>query len=128
MGTAVAQRATTAVKLKPIAEVVIQMRGHIYDAKGLATRANNHQLQAGQKLLHLRRRIEAGEEGEVEWWDWFEANMEENRKTCEKLMKIAGAEDPEAALLEQREQERVATTKHREKKALEMTVIFQARA
>jgi hypothetical protein len=96
MSTAVAKRATTAVKFVPIADVVVQI---LYDAKTLQGRANKHRVQAGQKLLELRQRIEAGEEGDVAWWDWFETqDIVRSRKDAEKLMRIASAEDPEAAL------------------------------
>jgi hypothetical protein len=65
MGTAVAKRTATAVKLKPIADVVVQIRGHLYDANNAEARCIKHRLAAGQKLLSLRQRIEAGEEGDV---------------------------------------------------------------
>ena len=73
MGNSVAKRTTTTVKrLPPIAEVVVEIRGHFYDAASLEERADSQRLQAAQKLLSLRQRIEAGEEGDVAWWDWFE--------------------------------------------------------
>jgi hypothetical protein len=117
MSTAVAKRAVTAVKLKPIADVVVQIRGHLYDALTLEGRANKHRVAAGQKLLSLRQRIEAGEEGDVAWWDWFEKqDIGRSRKDCEKLMRIASADDPEAALEDERERVRLAVAKSREKK------------
>ena len=63
MGTAVAKRTATAVKLKPIADVVRQIKTHIYDANNAEGRCVKHRLQAGQLLLQLRERIESGEAG-----------------------------------------------------------------
>jgi hypothetical protein len=87
------------VQSQPIQHLLVEIRGHIYDAKGLQTRANNHTLEASKKMLWLRKRIEDGEEGNVTWWEWFENQPEDSicsRKYAEKLLKIAGAEDPEA--------------------------------
>jgi hypothetical protein len=50
MSNAVAKRTAT-IKLKPIAAVVVQIRGHLYDATTLQGRANKHRVHAGQKLL-----------------------------------------------------------------------------
>ena len=76
MGNSVAKRTTTTVKrLPPIAEVVVEVHaGHFYDAASLEERADSQRLRAAQKLLSLRQRIEAGEEGDVAWWDWFESS------------------------------------------------------
>ena len=99
MGSIAKRTTTTLKRMPPIADVVIQIRGHFYEATTLQARADKHRLQAGQKLLSLRQRIEAGEEGDVAWWDWFETqDMGRGRKDCERLMRIASAEDPEAAL------------------------------
>jgi hypothetical protein len=100
MGRSVAKRPTTTLKrIPPIADVVRQIKTHIEDAAAAETTVIKHRLAAGQLLLQLRRRIEAGEEGDVAWWDWFEKqDMGRGRKDCERLMRIASAEDPEAAL------------------------------
>ena len=117
MGTAVAKRTATAVKLKPIADVVRQIKTHIYDANNAEVRCVKHRLQAGQLLLQLRERIESGEAGNgINWWEWCEQHVERSRKDCEKLMRIASADDPEAALVEDREKTRLAVAKHRETK------------
>jgi hypothetical protein len=49
-------------------------------------------LAAGAQLLALRARIEAGECGDVDWWEWFDANVRHSRKDAEKLMRIAEAD------------------------------------
>ena len=126
MGTAVAKRTATAVKLKPIADVVRQIKTHIYDANNAEARCVKHRLQAGQLLLQLRERIESGEAGNgINWWEWCEQHIERSRKDCETLLRIANAPDPEAAALGDRERVRLAVAKHRERKAAEPPVNSQ---
>lgn len=127
MGTAVAKRTATAVKLKPIADVVRQIKTHIYDANNAEARCVKHRLQAGQLLLQLRERIESGEAGNgINWWEWCEQHIERSRKDCETLLRIANAADPEAAALGDRERVRLAVAKHRERKAAEPPVTVTA--
>jgi hypothetical protein len=66
-------------------------------ADGLAFKAYRARLCAAQVLLELRGRVEAGEAGEITWWAWFESHSNRSRKDAEKLLVIAGADDPEAA-------------------------------
>ena len=106
MTTALAKRTATAVKLVPIAEVVAKIKGRIDDAAAAEATVIEHRLAAGQLLLHLRERIEAGEQGDVAWWDWFEANIERSRKDCERLMRMASSPDPDAALADERAKDR----------------------
>jgi hypothetical protein len=73
-------------------------------------------VRAGQLLLVMRRRVEAGEAGNVTWWDWFEQHCVRSRKDAERVMRLAKAEDPEAAGLEERTKTREAVAKHRQGK------------
>jgi hypothetical protein len=68
MGSSIAKRTTTAAREKPIAEVVVEIRRHLHGAACAEARRIKHRLAAGQLLLRLRQRIEAGEEGDVAWW------------------------------------------------------------
>ena len=121
MGTAVAKRTATAVRRKPIADVVRQIKTHIYDATTLEGRADKHRLQAGHLLLQLRQRIESGEEGnDLAWWPWCEKHIERSRSDCKRLMEIAAADDPEQALEDERERVRKAVAKNREKTKAEL--------
>ena len=104
--TSIANRTATAVVEKPIAEVVVEIRRQLLDADRAEVRRNQHRLAAGQLLLRLRQRIEAGEDGDIAWWDWFEENIERSRKDGERLMRIASAEDPKAALEVERAKDR----------------------
>jgi len=98
MGSSIAKRTATAVVEKPIPEVVVEIRRQLLDADRAEVSCNQRRLAAAQLLLRLRERIEAGQEGAVNWWEWCAVNIERSRKDCERLMRIASAEGPEAAL------------------------------
>jgi hypothetical protein len=121
MGTAVAKSESTAVKHRyTLDELVIQINGHMYDANNAIARANRLRLKVGMKLLELRERVEAGEAGEISWWDWFEQRRVDgpfllrSRKDAERLMRIARAEDPESALEEDNAKARERMRKQRD--------------
>src|SRR5262245_52365929 len=99
MRKALAKREPNAVQHRyTIDELVTQIRGHVYDAKTLIGRANRHRVQAGQKLVEIRTRVEAGEVGEISWWDWFEqSKLGHSRSDAEKLLRLAAADDPDQA-------------------------------
>jgi hypothetical protein len=77
-------------------------RRHVLDGK-----IEDLQLRCGQKLLEMRRRIEAGEVGDqaaIDWWGWYaDAVPGISRKQAERWMAIAAADDPQAAAVEYRE-------------------------
>jgi hypothetical protein len=66
---------------------------------GLAVEADNqassHRLDAARMLLELRRRVE--ENLQDNWWEWCEGRFTHSRKDIEKLLRLARADDPEAA-------------------------------
>jgi hypothetical protein len=78
--------------------------------------AANARLYAGLVLVELRRRVEAGEAGEVTWWAWYKEHFTRSRKDAEKLLKLAGAEDPEAAAEAARAKNADEAKKSRDKK------------
>jgi hypothetical protein len=108
------------VQQQPIQSLVVEIRGHLCDAANAEVRFNKLRLQAGQKLLQLRKRVEAGEVGDVTWWGWFEGQGLGSRSNAEKLLRMAAADDPEAALEheQQRVREAVARTAAKKKAAL----------
>lgn len=65
-------------------------------------------LQGGKLLLALRNRIEAGEAGEnVNWWRWYTiSGFYRTRKDAEKVMRMARADDPQAAVVQERTETR----------------------
>jgi hypothetical protein len=54
-------------------------------------------LECGTELLALRARIEAGEAGEVRWWNWYKQKFTRSRADAEKIMAIASSMNPELA-------------------------------
>ncbi len=78
-------------------------------------RAHRARVRCGHLLLALRVRIEAGEAGDVAWWDWYKANIVRSRRDAEKVMKIARDADPEGAAEAERANNREATAKKRAK-------------
>jgi hypothetical protein len=61
--------------------------------------SHHHRLDAGRLLLELRARVEAEGGG---WWKWQEGKFDRSRKDMEKLMRMASAEEPEAAVQAER--------------------------
>lgn len=60
---------------------------------------HHHRLDAGRMLLELRTRVEA--EG-GDWWKWQIGKFDRSRKDMERLLRLASAEDPEAAVEDER--------------------------
>jgi hypothetical protein len=54
-------------------------------------------VECGELLLELRKRIEGGELGKIEWWAWYGENFTRSRRDAERVMELASQEDPEAA-------------------------------
>ena len=81
----------------PLDDLVIRIRGHVFDAGCANQTEAKYVLQAGWRLLELRKRVEAGEAGDVGWWEYFETKFAghiKSRKYAEKLMRWAQANDP----------------------------------
>ena len=57
----------------------------------------DRRIQLGLDLLEARARVEAGEEGDVTWWEWFESKFTQSRRDAERVMQIASAENPQGA-------------------------------
>ncbi len=98
------------VKLEPsLDDLVIKIRGHVFDAGRLQETQKKHVFQAGLRLLELRQRVEAGEAGEIGWWEYFDTKFVgfiSNRKHAERVMRWARADDPDAAIEAKRENDR----------------------
>jgi hypothetical protein len=78
-------------------------------------KAYRARIAAGQLLIALRKRIEAGEAGAgVNWWEWYASKFVRSRKDGEKVMRLAAADDPEAAAEEERAETRERVAAHRE--------------
>lgn len=69
-----------------------------------------HRLEAGTMLVALRKRVEA--EGR-DWWQFANDHFDRSRKDIEKLMRIASADDPEAAAAKERDDAKARMAKSR---------------
>jgi hypothetical protein len=89
------------IESKPptLSEAVAQIKEALASEKIARGKAKNHRLQAALMLLALKQRIDRGEAGKrTRWWQWFKSSgLGFARSTAEKLLRIAGSDDPEAA-------------------------------
>jgi hypothetical protein len=72
--------------------------------------AGRHRLRAGQHLVEARKHVPPGE-----WIVWCNANIKRGQRDIQRLMKIAGADDPDAALDQERATNRAAQAASRAK-------------
>jgi hypothetical protein len=82
------------------------------------TKAKDARLAVAMELRALKERIENGENGDIcaiDWWGWYESKFRRSRSEAEKLLAIAGADDPPAALERVREQSNARKKTYRER-------------
>ncbi len=81
-----------------IKEMVDEIHKQFAAALDAGKKADRARIHAGRLLIALRKRIEGGEVGEnVNWWKWYEENFARSRRDANRCMKLANAENPEAA-------------------------------
>ena len=68
-----------------------------------AEKSDDHTIELGKHLRELRRLIEAGAVGEVNWYAWVEENVKLRKSQLCVLMRIAEAPDSRAEAVRQRE-------------------------
>lgn len=90
----------------------IQINRYIALSLRADANAESYRRSAGHKLIRVRPRIPEGE-----WEAWCSANIRRSQGDIRKLMKLAGAEDPEAAVEEERSRNREAQQRSRAKRA-----------
>jgi hypothetical protein len=101
--------------IKEIIDAIHEQFG-LADAAG--KRADRARINAGMMLNDLRKRVEAGEVGEnIDWWEWYDDRFVRSRKDARKVMNLASAEDPDAALAAEQEANREAKARERQKGA-----------
>ena len=83
-------------------------------AESCARKVEEHRLAAGLQLIEARKRVEAGEAGQIGWHDWVRANIKRTLRDVQKVMAIARAPDPEKKLVEERDRVREQVRRHRE--------------
>ena len=78
-----------------------------------AEKSDAHTIKVAEHLRELRRLIEAGAVGEVNWYTWARENVRLKKARLCALMRIAEASDPRAEAVHQREMNARHQTKYR---------------
>ncbi len=63
-----------------------------------ATEADDKTIEAAKLVGEARKRVEAGEAGEVKWYTWPRENIKLSTSRLRELQRIAAAEDPQKEL------------------------------
>jgi hypothetical protein len=88
--------------------VVAEVNRQLARAEDATQRADGYRLEAGKLLRFLRHQVEQGLAGEnVSWWEWYAPKFTRSRKDAEKLMRLAGAENPDAAIEAERAAQKI---------------------
>ena len=100
---------------KSIELLVVEIRGLMLDVESAESNLGKKRLVAGQRLLELRHRVEAGEAGDASWWDFYDQHLAQfrTRKDAERLMRMAASDGAEAAFEAERTEARERMQKHR---------------
>ncbi len=78
-----------------------------------AKKSDDHTIKVAEHLRELRRLIEAGAVGEVNWYTWARENVTLKKARLCALLRIAEASDPRAEAVYQREMNARHQTKYR---------------
>ena len=81
-----------------------------------ANEADEKTLEAAKLIREARKRVEAGDAGDVTWETWAGENIKLCDSRLRELQRIAEAEDPPKELERQRKMTRERVERHREKK------------
>ncbi len=81
-----------------------------------ATQADEKTLEAAKLVGEARKRVEAGEAGDVKWCSWAPKNIKLSMSRLRELQCIGVAEDPRKELERGRKKTRERVERHREKK------------
>ena len=89
------------------------IRNLVTEIETTAEKSDDHTIELGKHLRELRRLIEAGAIGEVNWYTWVKENVKLRKTRLRVLMQIAEAPDPRAEAVRQREMNARHQTKYR---------------
>ncbi len=89
------------------------IRDLVTEIETTAEKSDDHTIELGKHLRELRRLIEAGAVGEVNWYAWVKENVKLRKTRLCALMRIAEASDPRAEAVHQREMNARHQTKYR---------------
>ena len=82
-----------------------------------AMMADGYVIKAAMLVAEARRRVEAGEAGDVTWYSWARRHICLSDSRLRELQRIAKADDPARELERQREQTAARQARHREQKS-----------
>ncbi len=81
-----------------------------------ANEADEKTLEAAKMIREARKRVDAGEADDPNWYSWAAKNIELPQSRLRELQRIAEAEDPQKELKRQQKLTQVRVERHREKK------------
>ena len=89
------------------------IRDLVKEIETTAEKSDDHTIELGKHLRELRRLIEAGAVGEVNWYTWVKDNVKLHKTRLRVLMQIAEAPDSRAEAVRQREMNAKRQAKYR---------------
>ena len=89
-----------------------EIRDLVKEIETTAEKSDDHTIELGKHLRELRRLIEAGAVGEVNWYTWVKDNVKLHKTRLRVLMRIAEAPDSRAEAVRQREMNARRQKKH----------------
>lgn len=115
----IALRPVTQATLDQLVKSIVH---HVYVARDAEGKMGRSRLKAGREMLLLRQRVESGdpEADGLTWWKYYARDLRahfRSRKDAEKIMAIAAADDPDAALAEARASNAEQQRQSRKRKA-----------
>ncbi len=99
-------------KKVPLEVVARKIKEHV-------DKSDEHVIAAAMLVREARRRVEAGEAGDIKWYAWAPENIRLSVSRLRDLQRIAAADDPAKELERQRKLMQKRVEEHREKKAAE---------
>lgn len=111
---------TEAMKAEPLDVVASKIEQH-------AKKSDEHVIAAAILVAEARRRVEAGEAGNIKWYTWARKNIDLSPSRLYELQCIAEADDPRKELERIRKLTRERVKEHRERKAAEKRALEEER-
>jgi hypothetical protein len=99
--------------LVPLDTVAAEINARFERASHYEKQATEHRIAAGLQLIEVRKRVDSGEAGEVGWEKWCAEHINRSQGDIRKVMRIAGAVDPQAALEQERANAAAGMAEHR---------------
>ncbi len=82
-----------------------------------ATEADEKTIEAAKLIREARKRVEAGEAGDITWYSWAPKNIKLSLSRLRELQCIAAAQDPQKELKRGRKKTQERLERYREKKS-----------